>query len=124
MGMLTKIRRMHFRNKLSVREVARRTGLSRNTIRNGFRQETIAEPKYPARTMLSIVDPYRDQLDASLRSDRHLPKRDQRTVRVIFEMLCRHKAIPAGMAASWRIHAIDTRETISRYNDRLLCRCS
>ena len=31
-GMLAKIRRMHIRERLSVREIARRTGLSRNTI--------------------------------------------------------------------------------------------
>jgi hypothetical protein len=29
-GMLANIRRMHFRDKLSLREIARRSGLSRN----------------------------------------------------------------------------------------------
>lgn len=33
MGMLAKIRRMHLRDGLSIREVSRRTGLSRNTVR-------------------------------------------------------------------------------------------
>ena len=32
-GILAKIRRMHFRDGMSLREVAKRTGLSRNTIR-------------------------------------------------------------------------------------------
>jgi len=31
MGLLNIIRRMHLREKLSIREIARRTGLSRNT---------------------------------------------------------------------------------------------
>lgn len=39
MGMLAKIRRMHFRDKVSLREIARQTGLSRNTIRHWLRQE-------------------------------------------------------------------------------------
>jgi transposase len=33
MVMLTKIRRMHFRDGISVREITRRTGLSCNTVR-------------------------------------------------------------------------------------------
>ncbi|MCB1566322.1 MAG: helix-turn-helix domain-containing protein, partial [Xanthomonadales bacterium] len=46
MVMLAKIRRMHFRDGLSVREVARRTGLSRNTIRRWLRSGQ-SEPVYP-----------------------------------------------------------------------------
>lgn len=38
MGMLAKIRRMRFRDQLSVREITRRTGLSRNTIRQWLRK--------------------------------------------------------------------------------------
>ncbi|SOQ09264.1 MULTISPECIES: hypothetical protein [Pseudomonas syringae group] len=33
MEMLGKIRRMYFRDKLSLHQIAKRTGLSRNTIR-------------------------------------------------------------------------------------------
>ncbi|WP_411736480.1 sigma factor-like helix-turn-helix DNA-binding protein [Pseudomonas monteilii] len=33
MEMMGKIRRMYFRDKLSLHEIAKRTGLSRNTIR-------------------------------------------------------------------------------------------
>jgi transposase len=83
-GMLAKIRRMHFRDKMSLREVARRTGLSRNTVRNWLRQTEVTEPTYPARVVPSVVDPYREQLEAWLRSDLHRPKRDRRTVRVMF----------------------------------------
>jgi len=34
---LAKIRRMHFRDGMSLREAAKRTGLSRNTIRRWLR---------------------------------------------------------------------------------------
>ncbi|MET3120286.1 transcriptional regulator with XRE-family HTH domain [Undibacterium sp. GrIS 1.8] len=45
--MLTKIRRMYFRDKLSIREIARRTNLSRNTISKWLKKEAMQEPKYP-----------------------------------------------------------------------------
>lgn len=47
--MLAKIRRMHLRDGLSIGEVSRRTGLSRNTVRQWLRQDGVIEPKYPAR---------------------------------------------------------------------------
>ena len=37
MEMLGKIRRMHLRDKLSLHEIAKRTGLSRNTLRSWLR---------------------------------------------------------------------------------------
>jgi transposase-like protein len=56
MGMLAKIRRMKFREQISVREIARRTGLSRNTIRTWLRQEGMTQPRYPVRVMPSILE--------------------------------------------------------------------
>lgn len=40
MGMQARIRRMYFREKVPPREIARRTGLSRNTVR-------ALPPRYP-----------------------------------------------------------------------------
>ena len=62
MGMLAKIRRIRFREQLSVREITRRTGLSRNTIRQWLRQDGGTEPRYPARVMPSKLDAYKEQL--------------------------------------------------------------
>ena len=78
MVMLAKIRRMHFRNGMSVREVSRRTGLSRNTVSRWLRQGAV-EPVYPARKRPCMIDAYRDQLEVWLRTDSHRPKRDRRT---------------------------------------------
>jgi len=47
--MLAKIRRMHFRDKVFLREIARQTGLSRNTIRCWLRRPAITESVYPDR---------------------------------------------------------------------------
>lgn len=47
-SILSKIRRWHFRDKLSIREIARRTGFSRNTVRR-YLSDEISEPLYPKR---------------------------------------------------------------------------
>lgn len=107
MGMLAKIRRMHFRDGLSLREIARQTGLSRNTIRHWLRQAEVTEPQYPARTSPSILDPYRDQLETWLRTDSHRPKRDRRTLKILF-LLLQAQGYPGGygrvaaFARCWR----------------------
>ena len=44
MALLSVIRRWHFREHLSIRAIARRTGLSRNTIRKYLRSETVEAP--------------------------------------------------------------------------------
>lgn len=45
-AILSKIRRWYFRDKLSLREIVRRTGFSRTTVRRYLRDE-ISEPVYP-----------------------------------------------------------------------------
>ena len=78
MGMLAKIRRLHFRDGLSVREIARQTGLSRNTVRTWLGQPGVTEPKYPARVVRSILDPCQVQLTTWLTTDSHRAVRDLR----------------------------------------------
>lgn len=71
MGMLAKIRPMHFREKLSIREISRRSGLSRNTIKRWLSQKGVTEPQYPARASPSVLDPYRETLEGWLFTDSH-----------------------------------------------------
>jgi transposase len=86
-GMLAKIRRMHFRDRMSIREVARRTGLSRNTVRDWLRRGDVVEPAFRKRPVRSVVDPWAEALRTWLGADRHRPKRDRRTARVLFEQI-------------------------------------
>lgn len=44
MEMLGKVRRMYHRDKLSLHEIAKRTGLSRNTLRKWLRKAEDARP--------------------------------------------------------------------------------
>mmetsp|Transcript_66689 Transcript_66689/g.164352 ORF Transcript_66689/g.164352 Transcript_66689/m.164352 type:complete len:504 (-) Transcript_66689:1692-3203(-) len=85
--MLAKIRRMHLRDGLSIREVSRRTGLSRNTVRQWLRQEGVTEPKYPKRETASAVDAWAEHLASALKADQHRPVRDRRTVKMLFEQI-------------------------------------
>ena len=88
-GMLAKIRRMHFRDGLSIHEIVRRTGLSRNTVRYWLRKPGMVEPKYPKRISPSKLDGYQDTLAGWLKTDLHRNKRERRTVKMMYEDLRR-----------------------------------
>jgi transposase len=85
--MLAKIRRMYFRDQTSLREISRRTGLSRNTVRAWLRQKEAVEPRYPSRQGVSVLDPYQEQLVTWLRADSRRPKRERRCVTALFQQL-------------------------------------
>ncbi len=86
MSMLAKIRRMHFRDGLPLREIAKRTGLSRNTIRRWLRSGQ-AEAAYPQGYSSSNIEPYHEHLVTWLRANSRRPRRDQRTAKVLFAQL-------------------------------------
>jgi len=84
MSMFGKVRRMYFRDRLSICEIARRTSLSRNTIKKWLASNGGNEPKYrrsPAQTKLT---PYEPQLQQWLETDSYRPKRDRRTALMLF----------------------------------------
>ena len=60
MELLSVIRRWHYRDHFSIREVSRRTGLSRNTVRKYLRSDTV-EPKFNIPDRPSKLDPYADK---------------------------------------------------------------
>ncbi|GGW45472.1 hypothetical protein GCM10011452_36990 [Gemmobacter lanyuensis] len=55
------IRRMHLRQKLSIREIARLTGVLRTTVSKYLAASTI-EPKFPTPERSSKLDPYAERL--------------------------------------------------------------
>ena len=61
MALLSVIRRWHVREGLSIREIARRTQLSRNTIRKYLNNGEL-EPKYPKRVSPGKLDAYAETL--------------------------------------------------------------
>jgi DeoR/GlpR family transcriptional regulator of sugar metabolism len=56
---------------VSVRELARRTGHGRNTIRRTLRSEDA--PRYLRRTGRSILDPFKEEIRRLLREEPRLP---------------------------------------------------
>jgi transposase len=56
MEMIGKIRRMYFRDKLSLHEITKRTGLARNTIRKWVRAPEAKQPVYPADSQQSKIN--------------------------------------------------------------------
>lgn len=68
MALLCVIRRWHFREHLSIREICRRTGLSRNTIRKYLRAGGV-EPKFNVPDRPSKLDPFADRLSAWLKTE-------------------------------------------------------
>ncbi len=61
MALLSVIRRWAFRDQMPIREISRRTGLSRNTIRKYLRSGEI-EPKFKLLDRPSRLDPFAEKL--------------------------------------------------------------
>ncbi|MBS0426678.1 MAG: IS21 family transposase [Proteobacteria bacterium] len=77
---LSVIGRWALREQLSIREIARRTGLSRNTIRKYLR-EGEAAPSCAKRVSSSKLDAYAEKLGAWLRSKASRPRKQRRTLK-------------------------------------------
>ncbi len=80
MATLSVIRRWALREQLSIREIARRTGLSRNTIKKYLRAGAV-EPRYSKRVSPSKLDPYADKLLGWLKSEAGKSRKQRRTVK-------------------------------------------
>ncbi len=80
MALLSVIRRWHFREKLSIRDISRRTGLSSNTIRKYLRSNG-AEPKFKVPERTSKLDPFADRLSAWLKTEAKKSRKQKRTLK-------------------------------------------
>ncbi len=86
MALLGIIRRWHIREQIPLREIARRLGISRNTVRRYLRSETI-EPAYAERRSTRAIDKYAFQLSALLKSEAAKSRKQRRTLKQIHEDL-------------------------------------
>ena len=76
---------MYLRDKLSLHEIARCTGLSRNTIQKWLRtDEKAAPPKYRRSREPGKLNAYQFTLEQALKADAHRPKQNQRTAKDLF----------------------------------------
>lgn len=87
MVMYAKIRRMFFREHLTISEIQRRTSLSRNTIKKWLKEPTGAEPKYQRVKTSGKLTAYEPMLLMALDADVRRPKRDRRTGLMLYEAI-------------------------------------
>ena len=82
MELLSVIRRWRFRQQFSIREIARRTGLSRNTVRKYLRTDSV-EPKFNTPDRPSRLDLFADKLSQMLRQEAGKSRKQKRTVKQV-----------------------------------------
>jgi transposase len=80
MALLSVIRRWHFRNEMPIREIERRTGLSRNTIRKYLRAGTV-EPRFKVPDRPSKLDPFAERLSGWLQTEGTKSRKQRRTAK-------------------------------------------
>ena len=84
MDMLGKVRRMKMRDRLSISQIAKRTGLARNTVRGWLRAPGDVVPKYGRRVDPRKLSDYEGTLIMALKADRLRHKDSRRTARALF----------------------------------------
>jgi len=88
MEMLGKVRRMYLRDKMSLHEIARRTGLSRNTVRKWLRgSEAVVPPKYSRIKKPGKLSAFHATLEQALKADSQRPKHNRRTANDLFAQI-------------------------------------
>ena len=83
MDMIDRIRRLHLRDNLSEREIARMTGLSRTTGSKWLRAPGTELPKYMQDPRPNKLSSFEAVLQLSLTADAKRPKQERRTARAL-----------------------------------------
>ena len=84
MEMFGKVRRMFYRDNVSRSEIARRTGLSRTTVKKWLRVPAGTEPKYRRGSKPGKLGAFQEQLVRALQADARRPKRERRTALALY----------------------------------------
>ena len=101
MATLSVIRRWALREQMSIREIARRTGLSRNTVKKYLRAGE-EEPRYAKRASSSKLDPYAEKLATWLVIEATKSRKQRRNLRQIHtHQALIHIVKPSGSQSGW-----------------------
>jgi transposase len=104
MELLSVIRRWRHRDHFSIREISRRTGLSRNTVRKYLRTDSV-EPRFNVPERASKLDPYAEKLSHMLALEAGRSRKQKRTIRQLHADL-----VALGYAGSYNRVAAFARE--------------
>ena len=118
MELLSVIRRWALRDRLSIREIARRTGLSRNTIRKYLRGDVV-EPAFKLPERASKLDAFAAKLATWLKLESGRPRKQRRTVKQLHADLVAlgfegSYGRVAAFARSWKEHRQQEQQTAGR----------
>ncbi len=87
MEMIGKVRRMKLREQLSNSEIAKRTGLSRNTVKKWLKAPGDQAPKYKRQSGFTKLSAFEATLVQALKADSHRPKHARRSARTLLTQL-------------------------------------
>ena len=79
MAMYAKVRRMRFREGLSISEIARRTSLTRNTIKKWLKEPARGEMRYERSGGACKLDAHAEWFRQALETDSRRPRKERRT---------------------------------------------
>jgi len=84
---IAKIRRLHFRDGVGIKEITRKLGLARNTVRKVIRSEATAPTYERGKQPLPRLGEHVKRLDVLLEEDWQRPKKRRFTARRLLEVL-------------------------------------
>jgi transposase len=117
-ALLSVIRRWHFREGMPIREITRRTGLSRNTVRK-YLASGVVEPRYPNRKSPSKLDDYGLTLTSWLFRESRRHRKQRKTVKQLHSDLVQlgytgsYDRV-AAFARSWRQEQQEAKKTAAK----------
>ena len=85
-ALLSVIRRWHYREGVSIREISRRTTLSRNTIAK-YLHSAVGEPKYLRRSMPKNLDEFASELSGWLNENLSQGRKRRKNCRQMYRWL-------------------------------------
>ncbi|CAN5856881.1 IS21-like element IS1326 family transposase [soil metagenome] len=87
MAMIGKVLRMHHRENKSVREIARATSLSRNTVRKYLRTPVAQPPRYLRKAASTKLGPFIETVTMALLADARRPRKERRTAKALLKQI-------------------------------------
>ncbi len=117
-ALLSVIRRWHFRDGMPIREITRRTGLSRNTVRK-YLASGVVEPRYPQRKSPSKLDDYELTLTSWLFRESRRHRKQRKSVKQLHSDLVQlgytgsYDRV-AAFARLWRNEQQDAKRTAAK----------
>ena len=95
MAIVSVIRRWHHREGMPIRQIAKRTGLSRNTVRK-YLAGNVVEPQYPKRRSPGKLDEYEQTLTSWLFREAKRHRKQRRCIKQLY-----HDLVALGYTGSY-----------------------